>query len=88
MTSGVFGHCRRPAHHKAPLMPEPELQIHYFKDTDSLILTSGKPGIYGETVAKQPIARSNDAGEVTGIELFKAAHLLRPILFPESTEKG
>ena len=68
-------------------MPEPELQIHYFKDTDSLILTSGKPGIYGETVAKQLIARSNDAGEVTGIELFKAAHLLRPILFSESTEK-
>lgn len=69
-------------------MPEPELQIHYFKDTDSLILTSGKLGPYGETVAKQLIARSNDDGKVTGIELFHAAHLLRPILFPESVEKG
>ena len=68
--------------------PEPELQIHYFKDTDSLILTSGKPGAYGETVAKRLIARSNDAGEVTGIELFQAAHLLRPILFPDSKAKG
>ena len=69
-------------------MPEPELQIHYFKDTDSLILTSGKPGAYGETVAKRLVARSNDSGEVMGIELFNAAHLLRPILFPESPDKG
>jgi uncharacterized protein YuzE len=69
-------------------MPEPELQIHYFKDTDSLILTNGKAGVNGETVAKRLIARSNDAGEVTGIELFRAGHLLRPILFPESTAKG
>ena len=73
---------------KVTLKPELELQIHYFKDTDSLILTSGKPGAYGETVAKQLIVRSNDDGEVTSIELFKAAHLLRPILFPESPEKG
>ena len=72
---------------KVTLKPELELQIHYFKDTDSLILTSGKPGAYGETVAKQLIARSNDAGEVTGIELFNASHLLLPILFPESKEK-
>ena len=72
---------------KVTLKPELELQIHYFKDTDSLFLTSGKPGAYGETVAKRLVARSNDAGEVTGIELFKAAHLLRPILFPDSTAK-
>ena len=68
--------------------PEPELQIHYFKDTDSLIVTSEKPGACGETVANQLIARSNDDGEVTGIEQFNAARLLRPILFPESTAKG
>ena len=69
-------------------MPELQLQIHYFKDTDSLILTSGKRGACGETVAKWLVARSNNVGEVTGIELFNAAHLLRPVLFPESTAKG
>ena len=62
------------------LEPEKKLLIRYQKQTDTLVLRNGTPAGNGETVAKNLVAESNDAGEVTGIVLEHAAELLLPIL--------
>ena len=67
---------------------EPELQIRYYKDTDTLVLGSGIHSIFGETVARNLVAMSGDDHFVTSVVLEHAAELLRPILFPESLAKG
>ena len=67
---------------------EPELQIRYYKDTDTLVLGSGIHGIFGETVARNLVAMSGDDHFVTSVVLEHAAELLRPILFPDPPEKG
>ena len=74
----------RPEHNPKTLIPDPELRIRYYQDTDTLVLTTGCPGPYGENVARDLVAKSNAEGEVTGMVLEHAAKLLRPHLFPES----
>ena len=67
---------------------EPELQIRYYEDTDTLVLSGDTTGPNGETVARNLVAMSDNDGWVTSVVLEHAAELLRPILFPESTDKG
>ena len=66
---------------------EPELIIRYYEDTDTLVLTTGLPGAYGETVAKGLVARSNEERDITSIVLEHAAELLRPYLFSEAKQE-
>ena len=78
-----------PEHNPKTSGPDPELRIRYYQDadtqdTDTLALTTDCPGPYGENVARNLAAMSNDEGEVTGIVLEHATKLLRPYLFPES----
>ena len=73
-----------PEHNPKTSGPDPELRIRYYQDTDTLVLTTDCPGPYGENVARNLAAMSNDEGEVTGIVLEHATKLLRPYLFPES----
>ncbi len=76
--------AERPEHSPGTLRPDPELRIRYYQATDTLALTTGCPGPYGENVASDLVAKSNAEGEVTGMVLEHAAKLLRPYLFPES----
>jgi uncharacterized protein YuzE len=63
--------------------PVLDLKVHYFADTDTLVLTTDQPRAYGETVGKDLVAFTNDDGDVVGVTLEHAAELLRPYLFPE-----
>ena len=60
------------------------LLIGYDREWDTLSLWNGMPANYGETVAENLTAESNDEGMVTGITLENAAALLRPYLYPDS----
>ena len=64
------------------LASESDLQIRYYEDTDTLVLSSGMVGANGETVAKDLVAMSDDDSWVTSIVLEHAAELLRPYLLP------
>ena len=66
---------------------EPDLQIRYYEDTDTLVLSGGMVGANGETVAKDLVAMSDDDGWVTSIVLEHAAELLRPYLLPKSHQE-
>ena len=66
---------------------EPELLIEYFEDTDTLVLGGGIHSIFGETVAKNLVAMSDNDGWVTSVVLEHAAELLRPYLFPETRQE-
>ena len=64
---------------------DPPLYIKYTPETDTLVLSGIGPvlGAYGDTVARDLVAFTNEAGdEVVGIVLEHAAELLRPYLFP------
>ena len=64
---------------------DPPLYIKYTPETDTLVLSGVGPvlGSYGDTVARDLVAFTNEAGdEVVGIVLEHAAELLRPYLFP------
>ena len=66
---------------------EPELQIRYYKDTDTLVLSGDMTGSNGETVARNLVAMSDNDGWVTSVVLEHAAELLRPYLFPETRQE-
>ena len=63
--------------------PVLELQVHYFEDTDTLVLTTDQPSLYGETVGRNLVAFTSKEGDVVGVTLEHAAELLRPYLFPQ-----
>ncbi len=61
------------------------LYIKYTPETDTLVLSGIGPvlGAYGDTVARDLVAFTNEQGdEVVGVVLEHAAELLRPYLFP------
>ena len=60
-----------------------KLLIHYYEDTDTLVLWNGTPANEGRIVAEHLTSESNAEGEVTGMVLEHAAELLRPYLFPD-----
>ncbi len=64
------------------IAPVLELQVRYYEDTDTLVLTTDQPGPYGETVGRNLVAFTNDEGDIVGVTLEHAAELLRPYLFP------
>ena len=64
---------------------DPPLYIKYTPETDTLVLSGVGPvlGAYGDTVARDLVAFTNEQGdEVVGVVLEHAAELLRPYLFP------
>ena len=65
---------------------DPKLLIHYYSDTDTLVLRNETPAGYGQTIAEHVTASQNRDGDVTGVTIEHAAELLRPYLFPESME--
>ena len=65
---------------------DPKLLIHYYSDTDTLVLRNELPAGHGQTVAEHVTASQNRDGDVTGVTIEHAAELLRPYLFPEGTE--
>ena len=65
---------------------EPKLLIHYYSDTDTLVLRNEMPAGHGQTVAEHVTASQNRDGDVTGVTIEHAAELLRPYLFPDGTE--
>ena len=62
---------------------DPKLLIHYYSDTDTLVLRNELPAGYGQTVAEHVTASKNRDGDVTGVTIEHAAELLRPYLFPD-----
>ena len=65
---------------------DPKLLIHYYSDTDTLVLRNEMPAGYGQTVAEHVTASQNRDGDVTGVTIEHAAELLRPYLFPDGEE--
>ena len=65
---------------------DPKLLIHYYSDTDTLVLRNELPAGHGQTVAEHVTASQNRDGDVTGVTIEHAAELLRPYLFPDSGE--
>ena len=63
---------------------DPKLLIHYYSDTDTLVLRNEMPAGYGQTVAENVTASQNRDGDVTGVTIEHASELLRPYLFPDS----
>ena len=68
----------------------PKLVIHYYADTDTLVLWNGTPASEGRIVAEHLTivaehltSESNAEDEITGMVLEHAAELLRPHLFPD-----
>lgn len=61
---------------------DPRLLIHYYSDTDTLVLRNELPAGHGQTVAEHVTASQNRDGDVTGVTIEHAAELLRPYLFP------
>ncbi len=63
---------------------EPKLSVEYFPDTDTLVLTTNRPGAVGETVGRDGaaylVAFTDGEGDVVGVTLEHAAELLRPYL--------
>ena len=65
---------------------DPKLMIHYYSETDTLVLRNEMPAGHGQTVAEHVTASQNRDGEVTGVTIEHAAELLRPYLFPDGSE--
>ena len=68
---------------------DPPLYIKYTPATDTLVLSGVGPvlGSYGDTVARDLVAFTNEEGdEVVGVVLEHAAELLRPYLFPADAD--
>ena len=65
---------------------DPKLLIHYYSDTDTLVLKNEIPTGHGQTVAENVTASQNRDGDVTGVTIEHAAELLRPYLFPNGAE--
>ena len=65
---------------------DPKLLIHYYSDTDTLVLRNEMPAGHGQTVAENVTASQNRDGDVTGVTIEHAAELLRPYLFPDGAE--
>ena len=76
--------------------PVLELQVRYYKDTDTLVMATGQPGPNGETVGRNLVAFTNAEGEVVGVTLEHAAKTLLPNLldslsnatFPEAATRS
>ena len=65
---------------------DPKLLIHYYSNTDTLVLRNEMPAGHGQTVAEYVTALQNRDGDVTGVTIKHAAELLRPYLFPDDSE--
>ena len=67
----------------SPVIEDAPLYIEYNSEADALTLSGVGPvlGSYGDTVAGELVAFTNEAGdEVLGVVLEHAARLLRPYL--------
>ena len=62
---------------------DPKLLIHYYSDTDTLVLRNELPAGHGQTVAEHVTASQNGEGDVTGVTIEHATELLRLYLFPD-----